>query len=86
MPEEKVFSETNLKYMYYFYRLYSQLIENRPQDVDDFVLKEICSIPWFHQRTIIDKSKGDAKKALIPVISVITKCLPLDLPLVIEWS
>lgn len=83
MPEEKGFSETNLKYMYYFYRLYSQLIENRPQDVDDFrnhnhpqgvddfVLKEICSIPWFHQRTIIDKSKGDAKKALFFVRKVI---------------
>ena len=27
MPEEKGFSVTNLKYMYYFYRLYSQLIE-----------------------------------------------------------
>ncbi len=83
MPEEKGFSETNLKYIYYFYRLYSQLIENRPQDVDDFrnqnhpqgvddfVLKEICSIPWFHQRTIIDKSKGDAKKALFFVRKVI---------------
>ena len=35
MPEEKGFSETNLKYMYYFYRLYSQLIENRPQVADD---------------------------------------------------
>ena len=29
MPGEKGFSETNLKYMYYFYRLYSQLIEKR---------------------------------------------------------
>lgn len=27
MPEEKGFSETNLKYMYYFYQLYFQLIE-----------------------------------------------------------
>lgn len=83
MPGEKGFSETNLKYMYYFYRLYSQLIENRPQgvddfrnqnypqDVDDFILKEICSIPWFHQRTIVDKSKGDAKKALFFVRKVI---------------
>ena len=73
--------------MYYFYRLYSQLIENRPHPVDDFkdqnhlqgvedfktanhpppaddLLKEICSIPWYHQRTIIDKCTGDAKKAL----------------------
>lgn len=74
MPEEKGFSVTNLKYMYYFYHLYSQLIENRPQGADDFekqnylqdvddLLKEICSIPWFHQQRIIDKCKGDAKKA-----------------------
>ena len=27
MPAEKGFSETNLKYMYYFYSLYSQVIE-----------------------------------------------------------
>lgn len=94
MPGEKGFSETNLKYMYYFYRLYSQLIENRPQVADDLsgrnllqgvdvlntqnhpqpaddLLTEICSIPWDHQRRIIDKSKGDAKKALFFVRKVI---------------
>ncbi len=36
LPDVKGFSETNLKYMYYFYSLYSQRIENRPQPVDDF--------------------------------------------------
>lgn len=82
MPGEKGFSETNLKYMYYFYNLYSQLIENRPQRVDDFVDKnhpqgaddfkiEICSIPWDHQRRIIDKCKGDVHKALFFVRKVI---------------
>ena len=94
MPEEKGFSETNLKYMYYFYRLYYQLIENRPHPVDDFrdqnhpqgvddfkqqnrpqaaddLLNEICSIPWYHQRTIIDKCQGDAKKALFFVRKVL---------------
>ena len=82
MPGEKGFSETNLKYMCYFYQLYSQLIENRLHDVDDFdkqnhlqgvddLLKEICSIPWFHQQRIIDKCKGDAKKALFFVRKVI---------------
>lgn len=71
MPDEKGFSETNLKYMFYFYSLYSQLIENRPQDVDDLILKEISSIPWSHQRTIIDKCKNDAKKALFFVRKVI---------------
>ena len=43
MPGEKGFSETNLKYTYYFYQLYYQLVENRLQGVDD-LLKEICSI------------------------------------------
>lgn len=82
MPGEKGFSETNLKYTYYFYQLYSQLVENRLQDVDDFeeqnhlqgvddLLKEICSIPWFHQQRIIDKCKGNAKKALFFVRKVI---------------
>lgn len=82
MPGEKGFSESNKRYMYRFYNLYSQLVENLPQGVDDFkqqsrpqvaddLLKEICSIPWFHQKTIIDKSKGDAKKALFFVRKVI---------------
>lgn len=82
MPGEKGFSETNLKYTYYFYQLYSQLVENRLQGVDDFkkqnhlqgvddLLKEICSIPWFHQQRIIDKCKGDAKKAFFFVRKVI---------------
>lgn len=70
MPGEKGFSETNLKYTYYFYQLYYQLVENRLQGVDD-LLKEICSIPWFHQQRIIDKCKGDAKKALFFVRKVI---------------
>ncbi len=56
--------------MYYFYQLYSQLVENCLQGVDD-LLKEICSIPWFHQQRIIDKCKGDAKKALFFVRKVI---------------
>ena len=82
MPEEIGFSESNIRYMYRFYQLYSQLFENLPPGVDDFkmanhpqladdLLKEICSIPWFHQKTIIDKCKGDAKKALFFVRKVI---------------
>lgn len=94
MPEEKGFSETNLKYMYYFYRLYSQLIENCPQAADnlsnrnllqgvdnlseqnrpqlaDDLLSEICSIPWDHQRRIIDKSGRNPHKALFFVRKVI---------------
>lgn len=94
MPGEKGFSVTNLKYMYYFYELYSQLIENRPQPADnllnqnllrsvdnldgqnrpqlaDDLLSEICSIPWDHQRRIIDKSKRNPHKALFFVRKVI---------------
>ena len=94
MPDEKGFSESNIRYMYRFYQLYSQLFENLPQGVENFassnhphpvedfkqqkcpqvaddLLKEICSIPWFHQKTIIDKCKGDAEKALFFVRKVI---------------
>ena len=94
MPEEKGFSENNIRYMCRFYQLYSQLLENPPQGVEDScdtnllqgvedfetekrpqfavdLLKEICSIPWFHQQRIIDKCKGDAKKALFFVRKVI---------------
>lgn len=94
MPGEKGFSEGNIRYMYRFYKLYSQYIEillqgvedsaptnllrfvedskstKHPQGVDD-LLAEICSIPWFHQQRIIDKCKGDAKKALFFVRKVI---------------
>lgn len=86
MPKEKGFSEGNIRYMYRFYQLYNQLIENRQQGADDLnqtnflqgvtdsetanlpqlaerLYNEVCSIPWDHQRRIIDKCKGDAKKA-----------------------
>ena len=94
MPENKGFFESNIRYMYRFYELYSQLIENLPhgaedsnhtnllQGVEDFkaanlpqlsekLFVEICSIPWNHQRSIIDKSKVDVKKALFFVRKVI---------------
>ena len=94
MPEEKGFSDSNIRYMYRFYELYNQEIvnfpqgaenfasANLPQGVDDFktanlpqhaekLFVEICSIPWDHQRRIIDKCKGDAKKALFFVRKVI---------------
>ena len=34
MPEEKGFSESNIRYIYRFYQLYSQLFENLPQGVE----------------------------------------------------
>ncbi len=82
MPDEKGFSERNLRYMYEFYNTYSQVIgilqqpaakssvENHLRGVDD-LFREICSIPWDHQCRIISKCKGDAKKALFFVRKVI---------------
>ena len=82
MPGEQGFSETNLRYMYRFYELYFQMLENllhpveesseeNYQQVADDLNKEIFSIPWFHQQRIIDKCKGDAQKALFFVRKVI---------------
>ena len=59
---KKGFSETTLKYTKYFYELYSPLLENRLQDVDDFEI--LFSIPWSHHEYIINKVKGNAEKAL----------------------
>ncbi len=72
MPEQKSFSPTNLKYMTYFYQLYS---ENSPQPVDELdnakispqFVDELCSVPWGHHRYIIDKCKGNTEKALFYV-------------------
>ena len=68
------FSATTLKYTKYFYQLYSQLLENRQQDVDDLpqsirqqdadVFDLIFRLPWTHHMYIIDKVKGDARKGL----------------------
>lgn len=57
MPDQKSFLPTNLKYMTYFYQLYS---ENSPQVVD-----ELCSVPWGHHRYIIDKCKGNTERAFL---------------------
>lgn len=35
LPDAKEFSTTNLKYMGYFYSLYSPVVENRPQAVEN---------------------------------------------------
>ena len=71
MPEQKSFSPTNLKYMTYFYQLYSQI---RPQSVDEMnseispqLVDELCRVPWGHHRYIIDKCKGNVDKAIFYV-------------------
>ena len=65
-PDAKGFSPTNLKYAFYFYDLYKEEVQNRPQVVDD-----LCRIPWGHHRFIIDKIKNDSKKALFYVEQII---------------
>lgn len=73
-PDIHSFSITNLKYMQYFYELYPEsrispqlevkfkTQENRPQLGDDSGT-EIFSIPWGHQKLLIDKCKGDTERA-----------------------
>ena len=69
IPNVKGFSVTNLKYMKKFYEMYSPL--NRPQVVDDLTengidedFNIIFSIPWGHQRYIMDRCEGNLDKAL----------------------
>ena len=64
-PDIGSFSPTNLKYMRYFYEMYPSVMINRPQPVDD--LHMIFQIPWGHNRTILDKCKGNPEKALFYV-------------------
>ena len=76
-PDVKSFSQTNLKYMRYFYEMYPNA-ENRQQLVDDSNISEnhqqlvddlsiIFHIPWGHQVRILDKCRGDQQKALFYV-------------------
>lgn len=72
LPDVKSFSPTNLKYMQYFYELYSspQAVDfavdhPSPQVVDSSDI--LFSIPWGHHRCIIDKCKGNSEKALFYV-------------------
>ena len=55
-------SATTIKYTCYFYRLYSQLFENRQGVIDDFDC--IFRIPWSLHVLIIDKLKKEPHKAL----------------------
>jgi len=72
MPGQRGFSPTNLKYMSYFYSLYSQI---SPQAADELteneispqVVDELSSVPWGHHRYIIDKCKDNPDKALFYV-------------------
>ncbi len=77
-PKVHSFSVTNLKYMKYFYELYSESLkcpqvednlrenENSPQPGDGFQ-NQFFSIPWGHNKLIIDKCGGNYDKAIFYV-------------------
>ena len=67
MPEQKSFSPTNLKYMTYFYQLYSQISPQSVYEISPQIVDDLCKVPWGHHRYIIDKCKGDADKAIFYV-------------------
>lgn len=72
LPNVKSFSETNLKYMKYFYQLYSQISpqlvdENAAEEISPQLVDELCKIPWGHHRYIIDKCKNKPEKAIFYV-------------------
>jgi len=56
------FSETNLKYIKYFYSIYSQLFTIWPQ-LGDKLEETLFSIPWGHHKVLIDKFKKEPQKA-----------------------
>ena len=65
---------TSLRYTKYFYSLYSPLFENHRQAAEDSpqsIYRQVAEdfdllfcIPWTHHQKIIDKVKGDSRKAL----------------------
>ncbi len=72
LPNIKSFSETNLRYMQYFYELYpmenlpqdGEKSQNLPQVGENFKYAIIFDIPWGHNKLIIDKCRGDVQKAI----------------------
>lgn len=63
LPDVKGFSETNLKYVRYFYSIYNQFFIIRPQ-LGDKLRKILFSIPWGHHKVLLDKFKNNPEKAL----------------------
>lgn len=81
LPDVKSFSETNLRYMAWFYELYSINPQQAVVDLDndekmlpscnDYISNTIFSIPWGHHVVIIGKCRNDQQKALFYVNEVI---------------
>ena len=81
LPNVKSFSETNLRYMVWFYELYFSISQQAVVDfnsteeqlpmINDYVSESIFSIPWGHHVAIIGKCRNDRQKALFYVSKVI---------------
>lgn len=73
IPSATGLSERNLRYIKNFYLLYNEYFVNLQQVAANFdtcpqfmnkYLEELFSIPWGHHMLLIDKCKGNPKKAL----------------------
>lgn len=62
LGNRKGLAPTSIWYAKSFYCLYSPLFTNFRQDAEEFEL--LFNIPWTHHQKIIDKVKGDGRKAL----------------------
>lgn len=76
LPNIEGLSERNIRYCKNFYLLYSQWNEILPQVVAESedhppILDRLCAVPWGHHRVIIDKCKGDIRKAFFFVNKVV---------------
>lgn len=81
LPTVKSLSETNLRYMAWFYELYSVNPQQAVVDLgatdkqfpscSDYISESIFSIPWGHHVVIIGKCRNDQQKALFYVNKVI---------------
>jgi len=90
MPEATCFSETNLKYMKYFYEMFPES-EIRPQVGDELMKVEfspqlgdefntvIFSIPWGHIKLLIDKYKTQPNIALFFIHKIVSEGWSRDL-------
>lgn len=71
-PDTQGFSETNLRYIVKFYRFYSNS-ESIPPQVGEELIRWLCSIPWGHQKFLLDKCKS-TEEAIFYIQKCREKC------------
>jgi len=64
LPDIKGLSPVNIRYANRFYMLYAKELQILQQPVEEYVIKNLLSIPWSHHCRIIDKCEDNPKKAL----------------------